>query len=39
MESHTGCLVFFRPRSVDFTDGGFFSSLSSAVGRSKIKIK
>ena len=28
-----------RPRSVDFTDGGFFSDLFNAVGRSKIKNK
>ncbi len=27
------------PRSVDFTDGGFFSGLFYAVGRSKIKNK
>ncbi len=32
-------VILFRPRSVDFTDGGFFSSPFNAVGRSKIKNK
>ena len=30
---------YIRPCSVDFTNGGFFSSLFNAVGRSKIKNK
>ncbi len=35
------CSTFttFRPCSVEFLDGGFFSSLFSPVGRPKIKIK
>ena len=31
--------LLLRPRTVDFTDGGFFSDLFNAVSRSKIKNK
>ena len=39
--THTTCALskgnIIRPRSVNFTDGGFFSGLFNAVGRSKKK--
>ncbi len=37
LTSMSSFFMILRPRSVDFTDGGFFSSLFYAGGWSKIK--